>query len=188
MTIITEKINPSLCSFITNILYMYYLYTLIQVSIDFPSGSRVFKVRTPSRKAAIKQYARRCYHAVAATTVKSAPTSSKVLREIALRIKREMNELATVEHHSILQDNVEAVKHFSWETVILELRRKVPTLMHLLAMLVKKTSESSAFMASLACQILKDQHPKLGLMQRAVSVMLYSYGTSKQVSCCFLYF
>ena len=99
-----------------------------------------------------------------------------------------MNELATVEHDSILQDNVEAVKHFSWETVILELRRKVPTLMHLLAMLVKKTSESSAFMASLACQILKDQHPKLGLMQRAVSVMLYSYGTSKQVSCCFLYF
>ena len=37
---------------------------------------------------------------------------------------------------------------------------------------------------------LKDQHPKLGLIQHAVSVMLYSYGTSKSVSrcCCFLYF
>ena len=54
-----------------------------------PSGSRVFQVRTPSRKAVIKQNARRCYHAIAAT--KSAPTSN------CIRIKREMNKLATVQ-------------------------------------------------------------------------------------------
>ena len=38
--------------------------------------------------------------------------------------------------------------------------------------------------ASLACQLLKDGHPQLGLLQRAVSVLLYANGTSKSVSCC----
>jgi len=53
--------------------------------------------------------------------------------------------------------------------------------MPLLTMLVKKKWDSSAFIASLACQILKDHLPKLGLMQRAMSVMLCGYGTSKYV-------
>jgi len=55
--------------------------------------------------------------------------------------------------------------------------------MNLLTMLMKKRSNSSAFIASLACQILKDQPPKLGLIQCAMSVTLYCYGTSKHVCC-----
>lgn len=129
----------------------------------------------------MKQYARRCYQAVAATAVKSAPTSDKVMREVAKTIKKEMADIASLRSDSLLRDTVEAVKHFSWSTLTLELQAKAPTLMSLLRTLVRNPVNSKPFIASIACQLLKDSHPKLGLMQRAVSVMLYGNGTSKNV-------
>ena len=139
-------------------------------------------MKTPSRKAGVKQYARRCFHAVAATTMKSEATSDKVLRELGLIIKKEMKNLASMENDSILRDTVEAVKRFSWETIISELQAKVPSLMKLLHCLVKNPKNSKPFIASLACQLLKDHHPSLGLLQCALSVHLYANGTSKNVS------
>ena len=143
-----------------------------------------FAVHTPSRKAGIKQYTRRCYQAVAATAMKSSLTSDKIMREVARTIKREMACISSSDHDFILRDNVEALKNFSWDTVTLELQSKVPTLMLLLWSLVRNPSRSKPFIASLACQLLKDSHPKLGLMQRATSVLLYAYGTSKHVRNC----
>ena len=148
------------------------------------SGPKTFTVNTPTRKAGVKQYARRCYHAVAATAVKSAATSEKVIREVARVIKGEMRDLASYDNDSILRDTVEAVKHFSWETITSELQKKVPSLMKLLQCLVKNPRDSKPFIASLACQLIKDGHPQLGLLQRAVSVLLYANGTSKSVSFC----
>lgn len=142
----------------------------------------MYEVTTPSRKAAVKQYARRCYHAVAATTVKSAATSNIVMREVARSIKKEMKEIASMDNDSILRDTVEAVKRFSWETIYSELQKNVPTLMHLLQSLVKNPADKKPFLASLACQLLKDSHPQLGLLQRAVSVLLYANGAGKNVS------
>ena len=152
------------------------------MKIDYPSGTKIYNVSsgTPSRKDGIKQYARRCYQAVAATAAKSAPTSEKIMREVARTIRREMEDLASADHDSILRDTTEAVKHISWETIALELKKTVPTLMSLLRSLVR--NESQPFISSLACQLIKDHHPKLELMQRAVSVLLYGNGTSKHVN------
>lgn len=151
------------------------------MKIEYSSGPKTFTINTPARKAGVRQYARRCYHAVAATAVKSPATSDKVLREVAWVIKKEMKNLASIDSDSILRDSVEAVKHFSWETITSELQNKVPTLMKFLQYLVKKPRESKPFIASLACQLVKDGHPQLGLLQRAVSVLLYANGTSKNV-------
>ena len=142
------------------------------MKIDYPSGTKIYNVSngTPSRKAGIKQYARRC-QAVAATAAKSAPTSEKIMREVARTIRREMEDLASDDHDSILRDTTEAVKHFSWETIALELKKEVPTLMRSLV-----RNKSQPFISSLACQLIKDHHPKLGLMQRAVSVLFCCMG------------
>ena len=124
----------------------------------------MFPIKTPTRKAGIKQYTRHRYQAVAATAVKSAPTSDKVMREVARKIKKEMHDIATSKHDSILRDTVEAVKHFSWDTVTIELQMKTPILMQLLRSLVRNPAKSKLFIASVACQLLKDNHPKLGLI------------------------
>ena len=47
-------------------------------------------------------------------------------------------------------------------------------------LLVKRSIHSKPFIACLASQLLKDGHPKLGLMQRAVAIFLYGNGSSKQ--------
>ena len=54
--------------------------------------------------------------------------------------------------------------------------------MQLLRSLVRNSAKSKPFIASIACQLLKDNYPKLGLMQRAVSVLFYANGTSKNIS------
>lgn len=58
----------------------------------------------------------------------SSTTSKSFICQIANRIKSEIKDINSDSHDSILKDTIEAVKHFSWETVMLELSHKVPTL------------------------------------------------------------
>ena len=92
----------------------------------------MYTMSTPGRKTGIKQYTRRSFRSLASTVVASPITSDKVLREIARTIMEEMKSLASMEHDTILRDNIEAVKQFSWDTVFMELNEKVPTLIRLL--------------------------------------------------------
>ena len=114
-----------------------------------------------------------------AETIMDSPEMSKgIVSKIARKIKAEMKNISSKDHDSILRDSEEAVKHFSWETVVMELRQKLPTLMSLLSHLV---GTRVPLLCLLASQILKAKHQHLGLVQRAVSVMLYGNGTAKQV-------
>ena len=47
-------------------------------------------------------------------------------RKFAQKIKMEMREISSKSHDSILRDVVEAVKHFHWDTVMMELAKKLP--------------------------------------------------------------
>ena len=60
--------------------------------------------------------------------------------------------------------------------------RKIPTLMSLLSKLVGQSSERSPLLCLVASMILKSRHRHMGLVQRAMSVMLYGNGTGKQVN------
>ena len=93
-----------------------------------------------------------------------------------------MKEISSDSHDSILRDTVEAVKNISWETVRLELLEKMPTLMTLLAHITGKSSQNAPLLCLIGSMILKSQHQHMGLVQRAISVMMYGYGTSKQVN------
>lgn len=104
-----------------------------------------------------------------------------VLSKLASKIIAEMKELSSDAHNSILRDQVEAVKHFHWDTVMLELLQKCPTLMTLLSKVVQQPKDNKPLLCFIACQLLKSRHQHMGLVQRAVSVMLYGSGTAKQV-------
>ena len=145
------------------------------------AGTRVYNVHTPSRKRHIKRVTRRSYVALASSVVNSPSTSKSVLDKVAIRIKSEMKALSSTKHDSILRDSVEAVKHFHWDTVMIELSRNLPTLMSLLSRLVGHPADRNPLLCLMASQILKSRHQHLGLVQRAVSVMMYGNGTAKQV-------
>lgn len=66
------------------------------------------------------------------TMMRTPSTLDRLIPEMAKKIRNEMKSLASLDHDSILRDDIEALKHFSWETVYLELEKNVPTLIKLL--------------------------------------------------------
>ena len=106
------------------------------------------------------------------TIVNSPTTCHAVIRKLASKIRAEMKSLSGGDHDSILRDTIEAVKNFHWETVMLELLKKVQT---------ADQAAKKPLLCFLASQLLKSCHQRMGLVQRAVSIMMYGNGTAKQV-------
>lgn len=94
----------------------------------------MYSVQTPVRKKCIKQLARRSYQALSSTLTSEPPTSRRVIVELCRKIKGEMQKMSSVD--SILNDTMDAVKHFHWETVQLECEKGLPTLMAILKNLI----------------------------------------------------
>ena len=154
---------------------------LPQVHIPYSGGVRTYKVNTPSRKRSIKRLVRKSYVSMASALINSPTTSQNIVTKLALKIREEMRTISSQSHDSVLRDSVEEVKQFSWETVRLELVQKMPTLMVLLCQLVGRAVDRYPLVCLLASMILKSRHRHMGLVQRAISVMLYGNGTAKQV-------
>ena len=89
--------------------------------------------------------------------------SKSIISEVATKIKSEMKDLSSDAHDSILRDSMEAVKHFHWDTVMLELLDKIPTLMSLLSQLVRRPAEQKPLLCFLASQLLKSRHQHIGI-------------------------
>lgn len=91
-----------------------------------------------------------------------------------------MKHMSSDNQDSILRGTYmfESLKHFNWETVMLELEKQLPMLLTLLKQNCATTSKSKSLEAS---KLLKSGHQQLGLVQRVVSIMLYGNGSSKQV-------
>ena len=49
-------------------------------------------------------------------------------KTLATKIKAETRSLSREDHDSILRDTVEEMKHFHWDTVMLEFMRNAPLL------------------------------------------------------------
>ncbi len=139
-------------------------------------------MKTPLRKKGIKRLARRSYPSLATMMVASPDTLKSTVFQVSKKIREEMKQLSSDSHDSILKDTVEAVKQFHWDTVLLEYHKMVPTLMMLLQNLVPKPANKKPFICFLVSLLLKCRHQRMGLVQRAVSIMLYGNGSSKQVS------
>ena len=108
--------------------------------------------------------------------------SKSTVVEFARNIRGEMKKLSSEAHDSILRDTLEAVKHFSWDTVMLEYAKMIPTLIMLLESLIPNPTARKPLVCFVASLLLKCRHQRMGLVQRAISIMLYGNGSSKQAS------
>ena len=140
-----------------------------------------YQVRTPFHKEGIKRLARRTYRSLASTIISSPDTCKPLILELSRKMKEEMKVLASNKHDSILRDTNAAVKHFHWETVMLEYEKMVPVLVSLLKELIPNAAQWKPLICLIVSQLVKSRHQRLGLVQSAVSMMLYGNGSSKQV-------
>lgn len=97
----------------------------------------MFHVHTPVRKQGIKRVVCRNYRSLASTMMSSVEIAKPILMEVSRKIKVEMKHMSSDDHDSILRDAymVEALKHFDWERVRMELK-KLPILLTLLKQIV----------------------------------------------------
>ena len=154
----------------------------MQVNVQYNCGKKNYYIRTPWRKKAVRRLARRRDSMFTSAPLTSIAGRKSTISTVARAVQEELKVLCSTNHDSILRDSIEAVKHFSWETVWLELCKMLPTLMSLLMELVRHPTDNKPLLCLLASMLLKKRSPGLGLLQRAITVALYGNGAHKAVS------
>lgn len=149
-----------------------------QLTVKYPSGPKTFII-TPERRRSIIALGRRNYKSAAAKIVTNMKTHSYAMDALVRQIRREMKTICSLKHNSILRDKHEAIQKFSWETIWLELKQQVPTLVSMVQRLLPKAENS--FLSFVMCIILKKRCRNMCLLQRTISILLYANASNKQV-------
>ena len=92
---------------------------------------------------------------------------------------KEIENLSKEDSNSCLQNTEDVLRSFEWELVWYELESKAPTLLNFFHLLFRGAPK--ALICFTISMVLKWRVPKLGLVQRVVSVLLYGNGATKQV-------
>ena len=117
----------------------------MQVNVQYNCGRKNYYIRTPWRKKAVR-LARRRDSMFTSAPLTSIAGRKSTISAVARAVQEELNVLCSTNHDSILRDSIEAVKHFSWETVWLELCKMLPTLVSLLMELVRHPPDNKPFL------------------------------------------
>ena len=152
------------------------------MKVGYPSGEKTIDVTSPWGRKNVKRIVRKNYASLSSCLVSSPRTSDHVISNICQTIHKETKRICSISHDSILRDTHEAVKSFSWQTVFLELKNNMPTLMKISGALIPDHKSNKSVICLIACMILKKRLGKMSLVQRAISILLYSNGCSKQVN------
>lgn len=119
---------------------------------------------------------------MAGSIVHSCNMRPPIVSKVCTCIVSEMKAISSINHNSLLRYSDEGLKKFSWEAVYDELSQHLPTLMMILSNVIPKSVERKPLQCLIASQLLKCRHPKMGLVQQAMSVMLYGNSVAKQVT------
>ena len=119
------------------------------------------------------------YRSIPSTLIKNNAALESMLMSLGRKIRAERRKLCSLDHNSVLRNTSEAVKNFNWEMVLEELQNNVPTIVKFLKRVFPQSS--SPILCMVISQLLKFKPPKMALVQRAISVLLYGNGASKQV-------
>lgn len=147
--------------------------------MKYNSGIRTFAIDTPVRRRTIKQVIHRHYAPVMSRLVHMNSCLGNILAALGRKIRYELRQLCTLENKSLLRDNVNAVKHFSWEKLHNEFQTKLPTLVKFFRRVFPQRDQK--VMCFIISQLIKQRSPQMALVQWVISVLMYGNGANKQV-------
>lgn len=137
---------------------------------------------TPRRKRLGKAVARKCQLGIATETMKNPITRKKILLLVGREVQKEVRNMTADSTHSIL--GREAWKEFEWDTLLEELQINAPVLLSILQAATRTRaprSNTKSVIGTRAAILLKHRSPKMSLLQKVISLVLYSGHTSNQV-------
>ena len=150
--------------------------------ISGKSGQRTYNIDDQLRKSCIKKLVYRSYKSLSTSLVNAEETCTFFRNAIGRKICKELSDICSTKIPSMMRDTNEAVKRFSWETILREFESKLPTLVALVKLVLPHVSKTN--LCFVIGVIVKCRSPHMALIQRAVSVMLYANGANKQVRAC----
>ena len=149
--------------------------------MGYPSGERTVKLHSPWGRRNVKRIVRRSYSALSSSITTSLRTSDKIAFQVASVIRREIKGICSTQHESILRIKDEDIKQLNFQDVWTEFCQKMPTLMMILASISPTRRRNIPLLCLIGRMILKQRFGKMSFLQRAVSILLYGNGASKQV-------
>ena len=177
-------------------LHPYFDMIILQVVIKRKNSSTVHRL-TPSMKKLAKSIGRHDPNSIARQVMSHSRVKTAVIKKMSRVVCREMEDMCKINTHSILRDSSpETLKAFNWDVLIHELNSKAPTFIQLLQGFLhtkkrrrsyrcppKKSNQTPEKIVIGVCAsiILRHRNIHMNLLQRLVSVVLYSGHTNKQV-------
>ena len=140
---------------------------------------------TPSRKGSVKSVIRKSYKAAANKSWQSKKIQPHLQRKIFKELKKEVKVLQSSTTNSAFhQTKPIDVRSFSWKHLEGELQQRASFLYCILMSLTEtrsSRSNRSAIICVIVAVILKFRYPKMSLIQKVISCVLYAGHCSKQV-------
>ena len=141
---------------------------------------------TPKRRGICKPLARGNRVALARRCLKDLPIRKHITKGVGLLLQREVASMCSDKADSILRSKTtKAMEEFCWNDVIGEMKLRAPTLLSLLQSCTrtkKARKNVNCVIGLIAALLCKHRRPSASLVQRLISVTLYSGHASKRVS------
>ena len=157
--------------------------TMSQIQVEY-KRPRTF-VLTPRRKHIAKAVARQSKKTIAVESLKDPVVKKHILKKIGKEMPKEIRGVASDKAESVLQSqDADSLKTFHWDTLLQELSTFAPVLRMLLAAATKTQaprSNTNAVIGMCAAILLNHQNPRMNLVQKINSLILYAGHSSKQV-------
>ena len=112
-------------------------------------------------------------------TIKNVLPPEQMGIAYAKMLIKEIKSLSKKDSNSCLQNTEDVLHSFEWDFVWYELESKAPTMLNFFRLLFRGAPK--ALICFAISMVLKWRVPRLGLVQRVVSVLLYGNGATKQV-------
>ena len=132
-----------------------------------------------------KAVARGSKKAVVKECIKDPVMQKYVVEVLGLHMRQELASLCSNSANSVLQDpSLDALCEFSWAKLHKELQTNAPTFLHFLEICTntrKPRCNRAGVIGMCAALLLKHRFPKMSLVQKINSLLLYASHSGKQV-------
>ena len=140
---------------------------------------------TPSHKTLGKSIARGRRYSLAMQAWEDPKTKQYILKLISITLKREISTMCSDKTNSLLRRQApDSLEKFSWNELELELDQYAPTLSYLLrsCFATRVPRPNKTYMLCMCASLmLRNRRPAMSLLQKIISLVLYSGHCSKQV-------
>ena len=140
---------------------------------------------TPSRKKLGRSVARGSRYSLAVQCWEDPTIKRYILKLLSVSLRREIAAMCSDKTNSLLKEqSQDCLQNFSWSKLEAELNNHAPTLYFVLhsCFTTKVPRQNSTYMlCTCACLMMRNRRPSMSLLQRTISILLYSGHCLKKV-------